>query len=74
MGSVRGEILVKPCNKPGGRRFESYHPAFLIDFDMAKIDKVIGYLEGRLKELNARDPKPETAYFIEELLQYIKEN
>ena len=41
---------------------------------MAKIDKVIGYLEGRLKELDARDPKPETAYFIEELLQYIKEN
>lgn len=41
---------------------------------MKNIERIIGYLEGRLEELRQRDPEPEAVYFIEELLDYIKEN
>ncbi len=41
---------------------------------MKNIERIIGYLEGRLKELRKRDPEPPTVYFIEELLDYIKKN
>ena len=41
---------------------------------MISIEKLLGYLEGRLVELEKHDPEPVAAYVIHEIIGYIKGN
>ena len=41
---------------------------------MKTVEQIIGYLEGKLSELEKHDPEPVDAYVIKEILKYIKLN
>lgn len=40
---------------------------------MKTAERIVGYLEGRLKAYSDRDPRLPEYYLIKELLRYIKE-